>query len=386
MASHSFHVRINRFLKWTLGGPICRAVGFSAPVCAPGCAPMLVVANHNMDYDPILVSMAFDDHLYFVASEHVFRWGLLSRLLVWAFAPIARMKGTADAQSAMQILRMLRKGRNVCLFAEGNRSFNGVTGPIYPATGKLARASRASLVTYRLRGGYLSTPRWALTRRRGGVTGALVHVYKPEQLARMTDEQINAAIAADLYEDAFESQRERMLRYRGKRLAEGLEYALYLCPRCGGVGTLHGEDDRFACSCGLSVRYNEYGFFEGDDVPFATVRDWDAWQRAGTRQLAARAETTPDEPVFSDPAQRLLRIDGGRHRTACVAEGMLSLSASALRVGEAAFPLDEVTDLALCGRARMVFFSGGTQYEIGAKPPCCGYKYAILLQYLKEQR
>ena len=91
---------------------------------------MLVVANHNMDYDPILVSMAFDDHLYFVASEHVFRWGLLSRLLVWAFAPIARMKGTADAQSAMQILRTLRKGRNVCLFAEGNRSFNGVTGPI----------------------------------------------------------------------------------------------------------------------------------------------------------------------------------------------------------------------------------------------------------------
>lgn len=95
--------------------------------------------------------------------------------------------------------------------------------------------------------------------------------------------------------------------------------------------------------------------FEGDDVPFATVRDWDAWQRAGTRQLAARAEATPDEPVFSDPAQRLLRIDGGRHRTACVAEGTLSLSASTLRVGEAAFPLDEVTDLALCGRARMVF-------------------------------
>ena len=43
-------------------------------------------------------------------------------------------------------------------------------------------------------------------------------------------------------------------------------------------------------------------------------------------------------------------------------------------------------NLALCGRARMVFFSGGTQYEISAKPACCGYKYAVLLHEWKGTR
>ena len=38
----------------------------------------------------------------------------------------------ADAQSAMQILRALRKGHNVCLFAEGNRSFSGRDRPRVP--------------------------------------------------------------------------------------------------------------------------------------------------------------------------------------------------------------------------------------------------------------
>ena len=383
---HAHYVRVMRVLKRVLGGPICRALGFCAPVCAPECGPMLVVANHNMDFDPILLSMAFEPYLYFVASEHVFRWGLLSRLLVWAFSPIARMKGTADAQSAVHILRRLRRGYNVCLFAEGDRSFNGVTGPILPATGKLARASRASLVTYRLEGGYLSTPRWAFTRRRGRISGELVHVYSPAQLAAMTDEQVNAAIAADLYEDAFARQQQRRQRFAGRRLAEGLEYALYLCPRCGRAGTLRGAGDRFCCDCGLSVRYDEYGFFSGEDAPFSTVRDWDAWQRGETKRLAAAARETPDAPVFSDPGQRLLRIDGKRHRAVPVDEGTLSLSLRELRVGGTAFPLERVTDLALCGRARMVFFSGGTQYEISAKPACCGYKYAVLLHEWKGTR
>ena len=383
--SHEQYVSIYRFLKRVAGRPLCRLLGFSSACYALPQTPALIVSNHNADLDPVFVAMAFQEHMYFVASEHVFRWGLVSRLLVGLFGPIARRKGMADAQSAMQILRALRKGHNVCLFAEGNRSFSGVTGPVFPATGKLARASRAALVTYHIKGGYLCTPRWALTRRHGRMEGELVHVYSPEELRGMTDEEVNAAIAADLYEDAYDRQREEMRPYPGRRLAEGLEYALYLCPRCGGIGSLHGKGDRFTCTCGLEVRYNTFGFFEGEDAPFSAVRDWDAWQEAETARLAARAVAQPEKPVFSDEGQRLLRIEEG-HRAVEIASGRLTMTGAALSVGEVSFPLDAVADMALCGRAHIVFTVAGEQYEIRSRPACCGRKYVVLLQKRKELR
>lgn len=386
MTAHNPRPAIHRFLKSTIGGLVCRFLGFSSACYAPTAGPMLIVANHNADLDPVFLSMAFREHMYFVASEHIFRWGLWSKLIVALFDPISRSKGMTDARAALQILRRLKSGYNVCLFAEGNRSYSGVTGPVFAATGKLARASRTSLVTYRISGGYLATPRWALTRRRGPVRGELVRVYSPEQLRAMTDEQVNAAIAADLHEDAFERQKQDMQPYTGKRLAEGMEYALYLCPRCGGVGTLHGDGDTLVCSgCGLRARYTEYGFLEGADAPFSTVRDWDVWQDEELSRRMVKAAETPERTVFSDPEQTLFALDQS-HGNRRVDAGTLSVSMQALRVGQTAFLLEDIADMAVCGRGKLVLCVGAEQYEISSKPPCCGRKYTAFLQKWRELR
>lgn len=374
-------------LRKVFGKVICRTLGYSCPVCDPACGPMLVVSNHNTDFDPIFVGMSFKDHMYFVASEHIFRWGLISRLLDHVFSPIARLKGTTDAQAAMQIMRRLRAGQNVCLFAEGNRSFNGVTGPIFPATGKLARAAKASLVTFRMQGGYLLTPRWATERRHGTVTGRLVHVYSNEELKKMTDAQIEAAIENDLREDAFERQKAEMCPYPGKRLAEGLENALYICPKCGAIGKLKGSKNDFNCACGFSVRLNEYGFFAGEDLPFENVRDWDAWQNEQMTGLVENAIQSPDDQLFSDEDQRLMRLSEDHGMTE-VAFGKLAASANGISVGDTFIPFEEISDMALVGRNNIVFNAGTVSYEIRAKKRfrCCGRKYLTLYHTVKEQR
>lgn len=100
MTVHNPQPAIHRFLKSTIGGLVCRFLGFSSACYAPTAGPMLIVANHNADLDPVFLSMAFREHMYFVASEHIFRWGLWSKLIVALFDPISRSKGMTDARGA----------------------------------------------------------------------------------------------------------------------------------------------------------------------------------------------------------------------------------------------------------------------------------------------
>ena len=199
--------------------------------------PVLLIPNHVNAWDPLLVAMSLPKkQVYFVASEHIFRLGFVSRLLNWLVAPIARRKASSGTDTVKACLRHLRDGHSICLFAEGEQSWDGLNGHILPATGKLVKSSGATLVTYRLEGAYLSKPRWAKTVRRGRVHGRPVNIYPPDVLKTMSAAEVNAAIERDTFEDAWARQRQWQQDYRGKKLAEGLERAMYLCPRCRRFG------------------------------------------------------------------------------------------------------------------------------------------------------
>ena len=242
--------------------------------------PYLVLANHNMELDPALVGIAADNQLYFVASEHIMRKGLGTWFLRRYFNPIIHTKGKTGTKSVMAIIKKLKKGHNVCLFAEGNRSFNGLTGDILPSTGKLARAAGASLVTFRIEGGFLTQPRFSTSIRKGQTYGHLVHVYKPEELKAMTDDEMNEAINRDLYEDAYAVQDEKRILYKGKKLTLGIESTLFWCPSCRQMQTLKSTSDEVRCSaCGFTASYDEYGYLNCSDGVTRNMRDWDREQR-----------------------------------------------------------------------------------------------------------
>ena len=210
---------------WTLLGPLVRLIllirfNYRFRINKIK-GPYIVVCNHVTDWDPLLVGAAFRHQMYFLASEHIMRLGFVSRLLDWLVHPIVRQKGGSAAGAVKEMLRALKSGCSVAFFPEGNRSWDGVTRDFPASTGKLVKTGGVSLVTFRLRGGYLSSPRWSGdTVRRGQMRGELVKVYTPEELKSMSALQINAAIARDIHVDAFEDQRSRPVLYRGPHLAE----------------------------------------------------------------------------------------------------------------------------------------------------------------------
>ena len=341
--------------------------------------PCLILSNHVTDFDPILVGLSFPEHMYYVAGENVMRMGFLSKVVTRYASVIQRIKGTTDAEAALQILRTLRKGRNVCMFAEGNRTFTGETLPIAPATAKLVKMSRSTLVTYRLTGGYLSTPRWSTHRRKGRMYGAPVGVYPPEEIKKMSEAEISALLARDLYENAYDTQAKAPVAFRGKALAETLETALYLCPKCRRIDTLHSQGDRFFCDCGLSMTLDEFGFFRGDGLPFKTPLDWDKWQ---TGEMERLAETMGEEAAFSDEGQTLNRKEDDHSLTPLVT-GTMALYRDRLTVGDLAFPVRDLRGIGLIQRQGMVFSTADGDYAVTATRLRCVRKYQTLFEFLK---
>ena len=102
----------------------------------------IVLSNHVTDYDPILVALSFPKQMYFVASEHLLRKGIASKLLMHFIKPIIHMKGRQGAKTVKQMLRTLQEGNSVCIFPEGNRSFNGVTMEMQASIAKVAKKAK----------------------------------------------------------------------------------------------------------------------------------------------------------------------------------------------------------------------------------------------------
>jgi 1-acyl-sn-glycerol-3-phosphate acyltransferase len=349
-------------LKWLL----C----FKAQPAPDITGPYIVIANHTTDLDALLVSISFEKHMYFVASEHLFRSRVLGGFLKYFLDPIPKQKGGADVSTALQMVRRLKKDINIGLFAEGSKSFHGKPCPVVPATGSLVKASKASLVTYRLEGGYFTSPRWAHTFRRGRMTGYTVRVYSPEELSLMTPEDVNAAIAADIGEDAYLRQAEDPVAYHGRRLAQGLENALYICPNCFKIGTLHGEGNLFTCTCGLKTELDEMGYLSGG--PFHTVDEWGLWQIEKLRDRIDNRETTE---LYSDENQEIVRILPG-HQTAPVQFGTLSVSRVGLCCGDFILRWSEILGVEVFGKNSVVFSDDqGNHYQLRSKKERSGLKY-----------
>ena len=374
---YQFTWRVLRFLL----RPLLRRFNYDAEICTEK-GTLLVVCNHNTDWDPILLSMGFPNYMSYVASEHIFRWGLAGKLINTLMAPISRLKGKSAADTVMTVLRRLRQGVSVAMFAEGNRSFNGLTGEIIPATGKLARSSGVTLVTYRLDGGYFTSPRWCGSRlRRGKMTGRVVRVYKPEELKAMGADGVNAAIRRDLFVDAYAVQRQQMIPFRGKALAEHLETVLCRCPGCGSLKTMHSSGDILRCDCGFSVRYNEYGFLEGEDAPFDNITDWDNDQ---TKALCAIADSA-EGPIFSDEDMVLKEIHPDTHTEHELGQGGMILYKDRLACCGMVFPLCELEGFSLHGPQTVDLSWKGRSFEISSQEIRCTRKYMTVIRYLRQK-
>lgn len=341
----------------------------------------IVLSNHSTDYDPLFVAASFRRMMYFVASEHIARWKVAYKFIKFLLDPITRCKGAPAYTAVMEIMRRMRKGSNVCMFAEGVRTWDGVTTDIEPSTAKLIKSSGCALVTYKIIGGYFTSPMWSgASVRRGKVSGSVVNVYTKEQLQNMSADEVYRAITNDLYEDAYERQMSSPTKYKGKNLAEKLEKLTFICPECGARETLRSNKNTVVCdNCSHSFCYNEYGMLEGGK--FSTVKDFYNWQ------LSVVERDVAEKVSYSAPKGLLSAVSN--HNEEFITQGPILFSEDGLKCGEMIFPINEISDLAMHGQSALVFTFGKKYYEIIVEKNVNALKFLLyfksLKRYIKEE-
>lgn len=257
--------------------------------------PCIVLANHPSFIDWLYAAVA----IYPVRSNMVIaRYYYYNRKL----APLLSRLGaipkdlfSPDYETIKKTMNVIKKGGCITLFPEGRLSPHGRIEAVSPATVKLLKKLNVPVYCMHLDGAYLTKPKWASDMRKGRIDLKLSLLFTPDELKTLTAEDTFAKLRDALSYDDWAWQKQARVAFKGKKLAEGLENLLYICPKCGAEFSLSSKGNRLTCEkCGNGAQFNEYyDLIPLDDscvIP-ETVADWFELQKLTERR---RIESDPE--------------------------------------------------------------------------------------------
>jgi 1-acyl-sn-glycerol-3-phosphate acyltransferase len=208
---------------------------------------------------------------------------------------IPKKNFVSDLYAIKSMRRILDAGGRVVLFPEGMNSISGTNQPCAISSGKVLKYFDVPVLQLKIRGGYLTSPKFCLDDRPGRVDVELDFLFTPDQLRAMSNDEVQEALDRAIAQDDYAWNKEMRIAYDGQdQLAKNLHTLLYRCPKCSSEFTMHGEGNVIACSaCGNGATLNEYydliPLNESCVVP-ETPRIWYDQQRAAVRNWVQESD------------------------------------------------------------------------------------------------
>lgn len=385
---HQFFVKLANFL---LGPIIRRSYGFKPRrISIKEHEPCLIVSNHIITFDPILMTAVFNRQIYYVASELIFSLGFLSRLLNYTFAPIPKTKSMADVTTVKTIMQIVQEGGSVGVFVEGNATMTGGLSSMPAAIGKLVLKLKIPLVIFNFEGGYLSLPRWATyTKREKHVRGKIREVLYYDDYKDMSADEINELIIENINISAYKE--EPRYTYRGKRNAEGLHRLLFTCPICHGVNTAKTAYNDYLCAnCGEKMTYDEHGYLNSDkfDCPQNLIELDRANNLAYQEHIINNSDFKVSVPGNFTEVFRRRRKHFGPATLTLSREGLtIEFKRKRKRHITQFFTIDELDTMAMQQKEVLVIYPAKEQTKMLKIPKTeivSSYQFVVTLQILKN--
>ena len=159
----------------------------------PAQGALLVCSNHQSVMDPVLVGLAFDRRLNYLARQTLFGFAPFRWLIEFLDAiPIDR-EGLGLA-GLRESLRRLKRGEAVLIFPEGTRTPNGSLMPLQPGFCALARRHDVTVLPVALDGAFDAWPREAKLPRLSTISVCIGEPLAPAELNKLDDYQLVAEV------------------------------------------------------------------------------------------------------------------------------------------------------------------------------------------------
>lgn len=323
--------------------------------------PSIVLCNHGSFIDFVFAgSLLAKERPHFIAARLYFYHKWLGRILRYVGC-IPKSMFTADLENAKSCLKVLSSGSIIAMMPEARLSTAGKFEDIQDSTYKFLQRFDVPIYVLHLYGDYFADPKWGNGARKGSVVEVeLKPLFKAGEIKDVSLEEVERRVKAEISYDEFEWLKTRPeITYKSKKLAEGLENILAICPNCGGKHTFTSKKRTITCSnCGMQATLDSrYAFV--DKKPFENFSVWYDWQMEELRKEIA------ENPEFKLESKVELRHSSknGKGLTRHAGEGICVLDKTGLlytgsedgkRV-EKFFPLSQIYRL---------LFGAGEDFEI----------------------
>ncbi len=368
--------------------PVMKYIGAEIERYTPKNKTFILISNHSDPLDPGFEMYAINRYMRFVAADHIARAKVGGWLITKLGGAIIKHREKPSSVLTDEILENLKAGIPVGIHAEGGTSVNGETGFISEHTGQLVKDSGVALITFRFTGGYLRSPRWSKSNRRGPLYGKVINEYSAQELSKLSVKEITDIIRRDTFVNVYDEQRKIMGKYRGKNLAEYVERILFMCPSCNTIGELHSHDDLLKCDkCGYTVRYGEDAFFHdaGSGLVFDNICDWDKWQIKSWKDIVLSAKD--GEKIFEEKGQIIYEINGSEKNLVCDSAALCIYKDSFHIIPEngdekTIIPFDKIKKVQLALKDSLLLIDDKNYFEIRCGVPRAASKYVAAWRFL----
>lgn len=290
--------------------------------------PSVVLCNHGSFMDFLYAGILLRKCCpHFVIARLYFYHKWLARLLK-LLGGFPKSMFAMDLESTKNCLRVLRNDGVLVMMPEARLSTAGRFEDIQENTYSFLKKVGVPVYTIRIHGDYFAKPKWGTGLRRGSVVEAeLDRLLSAEEVKAMSEAELKKKVEDHLYYDEFQwLQTKPAVHYRSRRLAEGLENILTICPVCRGRHTITTKKrDIFCAHCGkLTSLDDRYAF--SPDFPFRNLAQWYDWQKSVIQMQIAQ---DPQYVLRSDVELRLPSIDG-KTLTRSAGQGVCTLDRNGL--------------------------------------------------------
>lgn len=345
--------------------------------------PIMVIGNHTIPIDPILMGLSMPFHLYYFATEQIFNLGLLSKLLVWAVNPIKKAKSVADLSAVRKSKQIVNEGGSIGIYPEGNVSYDGAKTTINPSIVKLIKFLKIPLVFFMTEGLFFSNPRWSIYPKKGKSHSAVTEILEPETYLEFTDDELLDYIEERFNRNAYEQNTENIL-YKGKDIALGLERLLFVDLKTNQPFVTYSENDKLKShKSDFELTYQEDGYVKTNDGKLLTLIElnqqtkqayWDYYWSSPNNFLIS--ETVKLENTMTTRKVKLGKAEVSLFKDKIV----FNIKKETINLS-----FDDVISVSIQGKKKVILYTREQTYLVILDQKSSPYKYLLTYQYYKAK-